>query len=332
MKDSYSVIELLNDESFHRYVMAPDSKDGRIWVSWLENHPQQGAVVKEAWTLLTELHFNKQELTDREIDQAWDNVMESTCREPTNSGQRTWLLRAAASVSLLILAGLITWIVLEGKEQYETGFGEVREVILEDGTYVQLNANSRLSYNSGNMQQGIREVYLDGEAYFEVSHFQKNGQASSFLVHTSSGTVQVLGTSFNVHARRQTTKIVLESGSVKFETRQNKETTLSPGDMLEYYESSQALKLTKVDPQQITAWRDRKIYFDNTPLLEFAKMLEDIYGKKVVIQDKALFSKKLSGEISVKDMDKVLTAVSRLFSIKIIQQQDTLFFETYAEQ
>lgn len=330
MKNIYTVHELLENGSFHRFVADPASEDGKRWQAWLDAHPDQAPMIDEARYLLTNLQFRQQKLDDQALDQAWYAVKEQLQMSHDSSLPRGVIYKVAAAVALLIIAGIFYWLQLEQMVIYETGYGEIKKIVLEDGSMVQLNANSSISYHPENMLALNREVFLDGEAYFDVSHHQHEREQSRFLVHTSNGVVEVLGTRFNVQSRHQSTQVVLESGSVSFETRQKQKTTLSPGEMLEYSEESQALNLKKVNPRQFTAWRQQKLYFDETPLADLAKILEDTYGKKVLIRDERLRTKKLSGEISAEDMDKVLLAVSRLFSIKISQKDDTVFLESFA--
>lgn len=331
MKNKYTVQDLLENGSFHQFVADPASDDGKRWRAWLEKYPEQAPIIEEARQLLTELNFRQQKLDEHVLDQAWDAVNKQLQMSGHSSPQRNVIYKVAAVVSLLIFAGIFYWLQLEQMLNYETGYGEIKEMVLEDGTMVQLNANSSISYHPENMLEDNREVFLNGEAYFEVSHHQHEGEQSRFLVHTSNGVVEVLGTRFNVQSRHQSTQVVLESGSVSFETRQKQKATLLPGEMLEYSEKSETLNLKKVNPRQFTAWRQQKLYFDETPLADLAKTLEDTYGKKVLIRDERLRAKKLSGEISAQDMDKVLLAVSRLFSIKISQQEDTIFLESIAQ-
>ncbi len=330
MKNTYSVHELLEDASFHQFVADPTSEDGRRWQKWLEAYPEQSPVIEEARQLLLSLNLRRQTLDQQTIDDAWQNVYDQTHQKEA-SYPGNILLRVAAAVALLLMAGTYYWLQMQQDVVYQTGYGEIKEVLLEDGTKVKLNANSSIRYHPDRILKSSREVALQGEAFFDVSHHQHEGQPSRFLVRTENGVVEVLGTRFNVQSRHHSTQVVLESGSVSFETHEKQKATLSPGEMLEYSEQNPYLRLQKVNPRKFTAWRDQKLFFDDTSLADLAKILQDTYGKKVVISNETLRSKKLSGEISAEDMDKVLLAVSRLFSIQITQHKDTIFFESNAQ-
>lgn len=109
-------------------------------------------------------------------------------------------IAVAASVLLLITAGwLIYRHATSGKPDYTTIYskpGKVSKVTLSDGSLVWVNADSRLRFPTAFGRSGTREIFLEGEAYFEVA---KDGN-HPFLVHTQSLTTHVLGTRFNIKA------------------------------------------------------------------------------------------------------------------------------------
>src|SRR5690606_15777064 len=107
--------------------------------------------------------------------------------------------------------------------QCTTGYGETRKINLPDGSLVVLNANSELKYESNWQQAPMREVWLQGEAFFEVV---KTTEEKQFIVHTGSLDVEVLGTQFNVHNRHQKVQVVLSSGKVKLQPLERQESLL----------------------------------------------------------------------------------------------------------
>src|SRR5690606_37889089 len=88
-------------------------------------------------------------------------------------------------------------------------------LFLADGTKVWLNAASRISYGKNFGNGALRDVYLDGEAFFDVAH----DPDKPFIVHTSSIQIKVLGTSFNVrsYAEDNTIETTLVQGKVRIE-------------------------------------------------------------------------------------------------------------------
>lgn len=103
-----------------------------------------------------------------------------------------WAISVAASVALVF--GIFHF--MNNDTVYETSFGEQLAVVLPDGSTVQLNAKSTLSFDAEEWKEGTRNLKLDGEGYFKVQ------KGSKFTVETTSGAVSVLGTQFNVkHAK-----------------------------------------------------------------------------------------------------------------------------------
>ena len=128
-----------------------------------------------------------------------------------------WLLPhrvAAGLVGLLIAALAILWYYHQNNhlQTIDTGYAQLREVMLPDGSIVTLNANSTLRYSTDWNHQDIREVWLEGEAFFSVAHTSDN---QKFVVRAGSMDVKVVGTEFNVHSRREEVNVVLQTGRVE---------------------------------------------------------------------------------------------------------------------
>ena len=140
---------------------------------------------------------------------------------------RFWM--AAASVTLLVGCGWWFREPLQYKS-YQTAYGQTTDVYLEDGSRVALNSNSRLKVPRLGFWGDVREVALEGEAEFSVSHTIDHKR---FVVKTSEKfQVEVLGTTFSVFARPRGTKVALKSGSVRIDYRPVHEYTLT--DEIEY--------------------------------------------------------------------------------------------------
>lgn len=149
------------------------------------------------------------------------------------------------------------------------------QLILADGSRVWMNADSRLKYPV-NFTGERREVYLEGEAYFEV--MKDKGHA--FVVHTSRGAIEVLGTGFNVRDYREEQKVVttLVQGRVAYhsEKQPDKEIILEPGFQLEDQAGGE-LQPRKVDVLLYTGWKDGKYVFENAMLEEIMQVLSKWY-------------------------------------------------------
>ncbi|MEM6842236.1 MAG: FecR domain-containing protein [Bacteroidota bacterium] len=232
--------------------------------------------------------------------------------------RKRWLSIAAA-VTMLLLGTWLSVTLTNSYETTETAFGQTQNITLADGTLIKLNANSSLRYQTDNP----REVWLAGEAFFQVSHTLEN---ETFRVHTSDLTVNVLGTTFNVHTRHEQTSVVLSEGEVTLELAdlQSEETVrMLPGDKISFSQSTKALKKSNVNPETHIAWAQGTVHFDHTPLREVFTLLEDTYGVQVNVTEPSLLDEELSGQVDLQ-LDIILTLLQKSFNLKITQEDNAI--------
>ncbi|PWV56046.1 FecR family protein [Chitinophaga sp. S165] len=163
------------------------------------------------------------------------------------------------------------------------------KLLLSDGTEVWLNATSKLRFPFS-FPGNKREVYLDGEAFFQVA----KDDSKPFIVHTEQTDIQVLGTSFNVNAYNDgITKTALVSGSVVAKA-DGKEVRLRPGQEA-VYKTDKGYDVRSFDESEVLAWMKGVYVFHNTSLLEIAHVIERWYGVQVVFDNKELSGKRFTG-------------------------------------
>ncbi|MEK6480021.1 FecR domain-containing protein [Catalinimonas sp. 4WD22] len=332
MKNSYTLNELLESESFQQYVRQPESQDAELWKQWLAQNPEQKEIVEQARQVIIGINFKRSSLSQEEIEQAWNTVNHQIQKHqhPNPSSQQNFYHAIAATVSLLIVAAASWWVFSASYQiDIQTAYGETKSLRLADGSEVTLNANSRLRFDARDLNSPERIVALGGEAYFHVVQKNVDSIQYSFSVNTDEGgTIEVLGTSFNVQSRRDLTQVVLESGKVKFKT-EKEATTLIPGEMVEYSKATQEVSKKNVHAEMYSAWKDQKLFFDDTPLSTIAIVLEDTYGLQVVFGEEQLKNRKISGAVTAKNLNTLLQAMERLFKISITRQDNTLYFDSY---
>ena len=159
-------------------------------------------------------------------------------------------------------------------------------LVLADGSRVWLNAGSSLKYPDvfvGNK----REVYLSGEAYFEVEH----DEHAPFLVNTEEMNLRVLGTSFNIKAYSDDSAIVTTLVTGKIAQTYpgiNREITLTPSRQSVFDRSSRKLETREVETREALAWRDGKIIANNERLEDIFRQLSRWYDFEVVYSQSSL--------------------------------------------
>lgn len=173
-----------------------------------------------------------------------------------------------------------------------------------EGSKVWLNAGTRIVYPAV-FQEHKREIYIDGEAFLEVSR----NEDSPFIVKTNKMHVEVLGTSFNVTAydKDTTQNIVLVSGSVKINS-DNKELILSPNQM--YSLRNGQSEVLAVDVEDYISWRHGIYRYESENLSNILKRLSRYYGQEIEYA-KEVSHLKCSGKLDLKDeLQVVLEGIS----------------------
>jgi ferric-dicitrate binding protein FerR (iron transport regulator) len=158
---------------------------------------------------------------------------------------------------------------VDKEKVYKTSYGEQLIAVLPDGSEVQLNAKSKLSLNEKDWEQGNRNLSLEGEGYFKVK------KGSKFTVVTELGSVNVLGTQFNVKRIHGYFEVKCFEGKVSVKSS-SEEVVLTPGKG--YFKlKGQAAKRRNFDTVE-PAWITGESTFKSTPLKYVIKELEKQYN------------------------------------------------------
>ena len=146
-----------------------------------------------------------------------------------------------------------------------------KNIVLSDGTNIQLNAGSTLSY-SKNYHIKNREVFLEGEAYFDVTKSQ-----FPFIVSTDYAQVTVLGTKFNVRSRSDGFETGVNEGSVEVKN-DNESKVLVKGQRALIHPKTQSTIKSSATNDFYPGWLNNKIVCDNTSLETICKEIERTYN------------------------------------------------------
>lgn len=153
-------------------------------------------------------------------------------------------------------------------------------IVLSDGTKVQMNAGSKLKYPI-TFNRNIREVELEGEAYFEVKHLND----TPFLIKTNDYNIEVLGTSFDVLAYKEDSKVIttLVEGSIKIKDFDNSgnEILVKPNEQVILNKLEKGIHIKEVDVNNYIAWKEGRFVFVRQNLEEILKILSRWYNFQV---------------------------------------------------
>ncbi len=175
--------------------------------------------------------------------------------------------------------------------------GKKFQLILSDGTMVHINSGTSLKYPVNFISGKKREVFLEGEAYFEVAKDEEN----PFLVTTSDVGIEVLGTHFNVSSfEGAETFTVLAEGSVAVYDNNLKEenvsTIIKPGEKATLIDDK--FEVNTVNIEDYLSWRKGKLSFNNEPFNEIIKKIERRFGVAIFNKYTALDSVRFNGTFS----------------------------------
>lgn len=200
-------------------------------------------------------------------------------------GLAKYYQQIAAILFIPVIFGISLYLLYspQNKENFYTAeapLGQKAKVELPDGSSVWLNSGSNIRYSS-DFNRKIREIELQGEAFFDV---QKN-TGKPFFVHTAFVDVEVTGTQFNVKAYRD--EPVVETSLIKghvnlFVKGHDQKYELTPGNVLVYANSSQAVSMNKLNEEAAIGWKENRLIFINDDFDKLAKKIEKWYNMEVV--------------------------------------------------
>lgn len=236
---------------------------------------------------------------------------------------RTFRFRVAAAVIIpfLFITGAFTFIASrtgvfssEDMAEVTVPYGEQVQIVLQDGTTVQLNSGSQLKYPKS---FGLfnRKVELIGEGYFSVA--KETGRP--FIVNLDDIKIRVTGTKFNAKAYPDDNKISvsLEEGHVNIVDKKDKVFSLKVGESADYNLNSGICIVSKVEDMTLyTAWRTKSLNFYRTPLKEILKTLERQYEVRFLVNDSSLLNYKFSISTSRVNANEILNDLEKVSKIR----------------
>lgn len=240
--------------------------------------PEDREAAREVWSMSEHADTQRPQVGGDEVEKALSKVHRKM--DAARASSATWKWVAAAAIVLLMFGGGI----LLYPRTATAPRGQFASVPLPDGSTIDLNSGSSISYN-GLYGLTNRSVSLDGEAFFSV---QKGEQP--FYVHAHGATVRVTGTKFNVRSwsGEPYTKasVAVAEGQVKFypEGQRNRSVTIDPGQLSTWAEHADKPSVPKaIAVDRVTGWRDHKLIFDQKSLAVIFQELERRFDIKITL-------------------------------------------------
>jgi len=305
-RKQYTVEYFLQNPDFRRWVLHPEANANAYWQQWLKEHPNQLTGLEEAREIVLMVEKEPSAISPSSTEVQWQRLKKSLPRKATSvkNVPNVWLKVAAAISTIMLFSLSAHWWLARDAVHFATDYGQIETITLPDGSTVALNANSQLEYQEN---ASHREVWLQGEGFFEVVHTSDD---KKFIVHTRGPEVEVLGTAFYVNNRQKQVKVVLNSGRVTVRS-EDQAMNMVPGELVAYREDTQQLSKQITNPEQYSAWKDNMLVFDRAPLSEIAQLLEDRYGYSVKFRNQVVGQEAFTGTFPADRIHVLLTTLEK---------------------
>ncbi|WP_428656235.1 FecR family protein [Runella sp.] len=304
----FSARDLAEHPDFRNWVQNPTTESNVFWENYRRTYPHQQSHILRAKALVRSIAESPQFFpSDSQISDMWQYIEKNT---PQNADTPAPIVRplriwwAAAACILVTAATLVWWqqrqqtltydsIVATSDsplEEQKNTTDQIQAFPLSDGSLVRLAPKSRLSY--GKKFGNLREVYLDGEAYFEV----KRDPEHPFLVYAAETVTKVLGTSFTVRAfpGKPSVNVSVREGKVSVSSREDlssdvRNTVLLTANQQVTFERNgeNSVKSLVENPGTITPVMKELVYRDRSAA-DILHDLEQQYGVEIVYDEAAL--------------------------------------------
>lgn len=315
----HSVTELLDNETFQRWMKERRREDRWFWEEWLQVYPEKRDLYEQAVAAFLLIEGKEDNLTDDEVALKTDQILASIPDESVNNIKPllgwTWVRWVAAA----IVIGLATWYQFLPKPQEVTLTSRNEEKALEEGKWTLVNNtgqqpmvvllpdNSSVVLSQGSsvrfrkeISKTKREVFLQGEGFFEVA---KDVQ-KPFFVYTNSLTTKVLGTSFQVRSfEGETVALVkVKSGKVAVTSvaAPNKPTFLTEHQQLSIVtKTNEVIQKTSDNvAENPTAIVNQQFTYEFAPVSEIFGQLQEAYHLPIQYDHEKLQSCTFTGQLN----------------------------------
>lgn len=229
-------------------------------------------------------------------------------------------MRAAAALVVAVGLGLVARVTHVGTpaddpmRELVTQNGQRAEIRLADGSRVLLGVESKLRVPA-DFGRTSRDLYLDGEAYFDVTH----DETRIFRVHTAQGVAKDLGTRFTVRAYPGDSALVVAvtEGVVALKPPTATDSVvLGRGDLGHAYADGRLSAARDVDLDRYLAWMEGRIVFEAVPLPDALRQLERWFDVEIQLADPELARLKLNGSYRDASITEVIRDISLALNVR----------------
>ena len=338
---SYEPEDFAAEQTFSEWVLYPDTESDSFWMEWIESHPHKRKDIELArQIILIARELPEDGPSEDTIQRLWEGISERRAQTKSLelwawSSSHVW--RVAASVGGFLVLGFLAYMLAADRDlTYQTLYGESARFKLPDNTLVTLNANSSLKVDHDWQNKGSRHVWLEGEAFFDVSKRISNGKPIKFIVHTEDLNIEVKGTRFNVNTRSEQTKVVLSEGNIQLQLKnslENRTIPMRPGDLVNYSKESGTLSVKHVkDTAPLYSWKDNRWTLENAEFVEVGRLIQETYGLSVHFKSDSISRIKVTGVIPSDNLGDLLSTLESILPVRINKTDKLITIEKEIER
>lgn len=308
----------------------------------------RGSISEEEYNELQQLVQNDSDSNVGDmLNECWQkdlniHVMPRTAKERTRRQinekikkdmRRIWFKRASTIAASILIPVLIISTVYFYKEMdhykqipniVSVNKGQRAGITLPDGTIVHLNSESKLTYTP-DFNGKLREVVLEGEAFFEVTP----NKEKPFIVKTSVFDVEVLGTSFNVsvYNDENIVETALMEGKVKLTMQgcPSKPVYLTPSQKFIYSRSDRQGTISIMEGDTELAWKQGILAFSAEPLEEVFRKIERWYGVTMHYDKESLVNDNFTGQFKMISIQEMMNILRMHYNLKFKIENNDIY-------
>ena len=307
-----------------RYLAGEASaRDAEIVREWLAEDAAHGQILADLRLIKHVAHDTPPPTS---VDAAWMQAIKTLGlgRKPRVLRRLLMVALATAAVLIAVIGGGLLLRRAPQWKEYATAPAQRMVIRLQDGTQVTIAPKSRVRYTA-DFGRAHRDLYLDGEAYFQVAPDSQR----PLRVHTSGSVTEDLGTAFVVtaYADQRTTEVVVTEGRVSLSRAETTWPAVVLGlrDLARLDASGPATVRRGVDVDRYLAWTKGVLAFDGTPLSEVMPELERWYNVEIRLSDSALAARRLTATFQNEPIDLVLKRIALTLGMRVERGEGSVF-------
>lgn len=252
----------------------------------------------------------------RKITASIDNVEEIKSFRPGQDKSRSlfsnrWF-RIAATLLILVAAAYTVWFIAGRDAVHETITQDTMEkVILDDGTIVWLEGQSRLTYvNNGD----VRQATFEGEALFEVA----KDPSRPFAISCGEVSVTVVGTSFHLDSRSEGVELRVLTGKVRVSAANQEAIEVASNEMAVYHPAGTISKATLADVEKeaVIARTEYNMAFRNTSLEDVIDRIEKKFDTEVVVEDARANKCRITADFTDHSLESTMEMIAEFLEVE----------------